>query len=222
MVSVNQKLYDEAISHAVDLAQYSTGVVRRLIALLNRTDGDLMAQIVAALERMDPATFMVERLEGVLQSVWALNLNAYRQVEPELFAELRDFTAAEWEHQQAVLPSVGINIQLGVRVSATQVYAAALSRPFQGRLLSEWSKSLEADRMIRIRDTIRMGYVEGQTNDQIIRRIRGTKVNGFSDGILEIDRKHAEAVVRTAIQHTAATARDEMFRQNASAIKGLS
>jgi hypothetical protein len=34
---------------------------------------------------------------------------------------------------------------------------------------------MEADRMARIRDAVRMGYVENLTIDEIVRRIRGTR-----------------------------------------------
>lgn len=222
MMSVNDRLADAAVHHAVDLAQYSTGTVRRLIALLNRTDADLMAQLTTALATMDPASFTVERLDAVLQSVRALNVQAYQRVEMALTEELRQFAATEWAYQQNVLPAVGIPVSVSfASTSATQVYSAAMSRPFQGRLLSEWAKSIEADRMVRIRDAIRIGFVEGQTNEQIIRRIRGTRAKGYSDGIIEIDRRNAEAVVRTAVQHTAAGARDEMFRQNLDVIKAV-
>ena len=219
--SVNELLADAAIHHAVDLAQYSTGVVRRIIALLNRTDADLFAQLTAALGQMDAESFTVERLEAILQSVRSLNAQAYQRVEMALTAELRSFVEIEWPYQQNLFPSVGITMQLGTTVSAAQVYSAAMSRPFQGRLLSEWSKSIEADRMVRIRDAIRIGFVEGQTSDEIVKRIRGTRAKGYSDGIIEIDRRNAEAVVRTAVQHTAAGARDEMFRQGADVIKAI-
>ena len=219
--SVNELLADAAIHHAVDLAQYSTGVVRRIIALLNRTDADLFAQLTAALGQMDAESFTVERLEAILQSVRSLNAQAYQRVEMALTAELRSFVEIEWPYQQNLFPSVGITMQLGTTVSAAQVYSAAMSRPFQGRLLSEWSKSIEADRMVRIRDAIRIGFVEGQTSDEIVKRIRGTRAKGYADGIIEIDRRNAEAVVRTAVQHTAAGARDEMFKQGADVIKAI-
>jgi hypothetical protein len=178
--TVNELLADAAIHHAVDLAQYSTGVVRRIIALLNRTDADLFAQLTAALGQMDAESFTVERLEAILQSVRSLNAQAYQRVEMALTAELRSFVEIEWPYQQNLFPSVGITMQLGTTVSAAQVYSAAMSRPFQGRLLSEWSKSIEVDRMVRIRDAIRIGFVEGQTNDEIVKRIRGTKARGYS------------------------------------------
>ena len=156
MTPINDRLRDEAIGHAVDLAQYSTGVVRRMIALLNRTDADLMAQLVAALSRIDATAFTVERLESLLQSVRTLNGQAYQQLELAMTAELRQFVEAEWAYQTGVLPAVGIAVPMTIEVSVLQVYAAAMSRPFQGRLLSEWSKSIEVDRMSRSRDAVRI------------------------------------------------------------------
>src|SRR5690606_37920381 len=99
-------------------------------------------------------------------------------------------------------------------VGENQVYAAARARPFQGRLLREWAKSNEADRMTRVRAAVRTGYLDGRTTPQIVREIRGTKAAGFADGILEIDRRHAEAVVRTALSHTASVAREQFYQAN--------
>lgn len=207
----------------MDLQQYSTWLVQRVIGLLNKVDSDLVAQLTVALDGMTATSFTVERLEGLLGSVRQLNLQAYREIERELTAQLREFAAYEGGYQlqlfQAVLPpqvvaAVGVHA-----VSIDQVVAATLSRPFQGRLLREWASSIEADRMVRIRDAIRIGFVEGQTTEQIIRRVRGTRAKGYSDGIIEIDRRHAASVVRTAVSHTAAAARQGFYERNADIIK---
>lgn len=219
--SVNEQLADDAIRHAVNFDRYGTGVVRRLIALLTRVDADLSAQLLAALERLPAESFAVERLDALLANVQSLNRRAYESFGMELRRELRDFVEYEAGYQQqlfaaALPPQVSFTA-----VSIEQVYSAALSRPFQGRLLSEWSQSIEADRMTRIRDAIRMGYVEGQTTDQVIRRIRGTRAKGYEDGIIEIDRRNAEAVVRTALSHTAGVTRDRFYQENSDLVKAV-
>lgn len=221
MVSVNEILLDEAIHHAVDLQAYSNGVVRRLIAVLNRADARLFAQLQAALGTMDPESFTVQRLDLLLQSVRMLNTEVYRQLENALIAEVLDLAGAEAEYQAQLYRSV-VPPQFSVAsITQEQVYAAALSRPFQGRLLKEWASSLEADRATRIRDALRMGYVEGKTTDQLVRELRGTRAKGYSDGIIEIDRRNAESVVRTAISHTAGKAREQFTRANLDLIKAV-
>lgn len=225
MASVNDLLRDAAISHAVDLQHYSNGVVRRIIALLNRVDADLFVQLNAALERLPAESFTVERLERLLKSVRELNADAYRQVERTLAEELKGFAAYEAGYQAKLFDkTIPAQVQVAVGVATvnpTQVYTAAMSRPFQGRLLSEWAGSLEAGRMTRIRDAIRIGYVEGQTADQIIRRLRGTKAKGYADGIIDIDRRHAAAVTQTALSHMASFTRDRVYDENKGLIKAI-
>jgi hypothetical protein len=218
----NEILQDREIAHQVDLQKYSNGVVRRIIAILNRTDVDLFAQITAALERLNSASFTVERLDSLLHSVRMLNAQAYQQIGRELTEELRQLVAYEAGFQlQLFQQALPVAIRLNA-VSVDAAYAAAMARPFQGRLLREWASSIEADRMTRIRDAVRMGYLEGQTTSEIVRRVRGTRAKGYEDGIIEIDRRHAEAVVRTAVTHTAGMARDNFYRGNADLIKALS
>src|SRR5690606_14627135 len=146
MMTVNEALRDAVIGHAVDLQHYSKGVVRRSIGLLNRIDADLFAQLSEALERLPPESFTVERLERLLKSVRELNADAYRQVERALTDELKAFAAYETGYQLKLFEStIPAQVQAAVGVAAanpTQVYTAAMSRPFQGRLLKEWASSI--------------------------------------------------------------------------------
>lgn len=219
MTSVNARLRDAEVDHAVDLEQYKTGVVRRLIGLLNRTDADLFAQITAAIDGLSAEA--LERLESLLGSVRMLNLQAYQALGRDLTDELRRFTEHETGYQlglfqATVPPQIAVSLQ---RVDPGQVYAAAYAQPFRGRLLREWSESIEADRMARIRDAIRIGVVENQTTQQIMTRLRGTRARGYADGLIEIDRRAAEAVVRTAVSHVAGFARDRFHAANGDLLK---
>lgn len=219
--TANERLLDEAIHHAIDLQGYSNGVVRRLIALINRVDADLFTQLQFSLDQMDAESFTVQRLEGLLISVRSLNRQLYEQLARELTDELQGLTGAELAYQRQMLQTV-LPVQVPLaQVAQEQVYAAAMSRPFQGRLLKEWATGIEADRMARIRDSLRMGYIEGKTIAQMVREIRGTKAQNYADGIIEIDRRHAESVVRTAISHTAGVARDQYLAANADLVKAI-
>lgn len=218
MATTNEALRDEVVRHQVDLQRYSNFVVQRMIALLNRADADLFAQLTAALEQIDGSNFSVQRLEMLLEAVRRLNAQAYEAIARELPAELQAFTAHEVSFQLQLFKAAPVTLEVAAP-AVEQVYAAALARPFQGRLLSEWSKSIEAGRMAHIRDAVRIGVVENQTTSQIVQRLRGTRAKKYSDGLIEIDRRHAEAVVRTAVQHVAGVARDNVLAANADIVK---
>ena len=221
MPTVNEALQTAAIDHSHDLIRYQNQVVYKVIALLNRTDKDLFEQINAALLRLPPEAFTVERLDSMLASVRQINAAAYQKIRQELQAELADLVAYESNYQQQLFQNT-LPVTLEVAsVPVAQAVTAAVARPFQGRLLAEWMQGLEADKAAKIRDAIRIGYVEGQTVAEMVQRIKGTKARQYQDGIIEITRRNAETVVRTAISHTANHTRQKFAEANSELVKGV-
>lgn len=221
MPSVNESLAHAAVNHQIDLQRYSNHVVRKIIALLNRVDAHLFAAITDALEQMPGGVFRVDRLEALLSQVRVLNANAYREAELELTVELRAMAEYEVGYQYALfLHTLPTGIVINA-VSYDAVYAAAMARPFQGRLLSEWAAGIEANRMARIRDALRIGFVNGQTIDEMVRTLRGTRAKKYEDGIIDISRRDAATIVRTATSHIASVARNNFNKANDDIIKAL-
>lgn len=220
MATVNEKLQDSTIRHNLEIQRYSNGVVNRVIKLLNKVDIDITAQLAIKLQEL-PDSPSVARIDAILKSVRELNKEAYATISNELDIELRDFTAYEAGYQYNLFTNT-LPVQVSfATVNAEQAYSAAMSRPFQGKLLKEWMSGLETDKAVRIRDAIRMGYVENETIAQIVKRVRGTKANNYKDGILEINKRNAETIVRTAIGHTAQFTRQRFFEANDEVIKAI-
>lgn len=218
MATVNEQLQDAAIEHQIDLTRYSGSVVQRMVALLNRADAELAAQLTEALADAEGMTYSTERIAVLLRVVNELISSAYAEFSDELDAELLALAGLESSFQAAVivnaLPAVVSEVVVVNTVTAEAVHAAAMARPFQGKLLREVLTDLEAAKAARIRDAVRMGFVEGQTTQQIVQRLRGTKAQAYADGLWQIDRRSAEAVVRTAITHTANYAREAVYQAN--------
>src|SRR5690554_4304471 len=223
MATANDRLADLAIGHQIYLQRYGGGVARKIIALLNRVDADLYRQLTEALERLPREAFTVQRLDQLLVGVQRLNADVYRDAGEELDRALMELAGyeASWQHRaiHSALPAVVAEKLSLNTVTASQAHAAAMARPFQGKLLREALAGIEQARAYRIRDTIRMGFVEGLTIDQMVRRLRGTRALGYTDGLMEIDRRGAEALVRTAVNHTANFAGQAVFDANRDIVK---
>lgn len=219
MQSVNDLLQDEAIRHQEVLQRYSNGVVARIIATLNRTDKRLLAELAALLENMSPASFSMERLESLLTSTRSLSAAAYEQIGRELTEELRQFVPYELSYQAQMLTShlpAGVHV---AAVSAEQAYAAAMSRPFQGVLLRDIWGDLDASKMRSVRRAVAQGFTESKTTGQIVQELRGTRAKSYADGLIQKDRRDVEAVVRTALGHTASVAQSQVEAANDDVIK---
>jgi F like protein len=225
MAAVNARLQDEAVDHAVNLHRYSNGVIQKMIAILNRSDARISAELAQVLMKETPSRYAVERLEAKLASVRALNREAYAQVFKGLDSEMSQLSLYEARYQPAVfrrlIPSA---IQVDFPIFAANpdtVYSAVVSRPFQGRLLSGWAATLPENRMRLFREAIRAGFVEGKSASDIVRSISGTKALNYADGLLDRPRRDLMTVVNTALAHTAQTARQAFYDQNMDIIKAI-
>ena len=224
-MTANAQLADLAVDHRIDLLRYERGVAFKMIAVLNRADAQLAAQLSEALLRLPAESFTVARLEALLVSVRETNRAAYDAVQAALDADLRDLADAEAaaqasEWKRAVPAQVRLQFPIA-GVAPEQIYAAAVSRPFQGRLLKQWMAELEAGRARQIREAIRQGYATGETTADIIRTIRGTKALRYEDGILAKPRRELATIVQTALSHTAQTARQISYDANADIVKAI-
>lgn len=220
-ISVNDLLQLESIRHQVALQGYTTNVLHRLLAVLNRSDKRLMAELAEKLADFDPTLFSMERLESLLTSVRSLSAATYAELGQELTKELREFVGYEVSYQHQMLTDhLPVAVYVAA-VSAEQVYAAAMARPFQGVLLKDVWADLDANKMKKVRQAIAQGFVEGKTTDQIIRELRGTRAKGYEDGLIQRDRRDVEAVVRTAVGHYAGKAQDKVMEANADLLKAL-
>lgn len=211
------------ISHAVDLAAHSNWVVRRVMRLLNATDTALFAALRRAVEGLPAGEFAVARLDTLLAAVRTLNAQAYAAVGAELDQNMRALTEYEATFQHQVLRRA-VPAAAAERVNAVsgeQAYAAALSRPMQGRLMRSWAQGLEGRRAQRISDSLAISYTQGATVAEAVRTLRGTRAAGYADGLMEGSRREVEAVARTAIAHVTAVAREQVFAANDGLISAV-
>lgn len=152
------------------------------------------------------------------------NRTAINSMFTSLSGELNELAIYEAGYQlslfDSMLPDFVADVHPLVGISPDALYAAAMARPFQGRLLSEWASDLEADRLRRITNTVRQGFLLGDTNEQIARKIRGHVSKGFQDGALQMSRANAASIAKTAVGHLAATARESFASANNDLIKG--
>lgn len=225
MSSVNEALRDRAIRHAIELGRYGKGLSNRIVSLLNSADADILERIAGRLasieERgMDMGPKTTARLNKLLKEVRALNSAIYDDVHGQLSDELTDFAGVEAAFQKAALDTALV-VDLGTTLPApARLRAIVEEAPMEGRLLRSWTEGMEAGRIDRISQAIRLGLVQGESTDRIVARIRGTKAARYTDGVLDISRRSAQSIVRTATTHVSNQAAQHTWKANEHLVKG--
>lgn len=221
--SVNDRLQDETIAHGLYVTRYGTGVARRMVTLLNKLDSELAAKLLVLLDGKRADTYSARRLASVLAGIRDLNQQSYEPINVGLARELTRYVEYEAGYQldlfSCIIPKQILkHVQLQ-SIAPEQVYAAAVAQPFQGRLLKEWGKKLETDRLDKITNVVRTGFLQGETVEQIVRRVAGTPQRNREDGVINTARRDLAVVTRTAVNHMAATARQEFAQANSDIVK---
>ena len=207
-------LLDHTVRHQVNMTQYGNYVLAKMIRILNLSDADLIGALNAALEDMDADSFKVQRLDKLLASVREVNAQAYAALYGGMQEELQAYVEYEGQFQYDLYKHVVPATFSIASVVPEQVYAAAMAQPMQGRLLKDWAANLSVNRLQRVKDTIAVGYTQGKTTGDIVREIRGTRALNYADGLLDISRREVDAVVRTALSHTAQITRTRFTEEN--------
>ncbi|MCY1042721.1 minor capsid protein [Corallococcus sp. bb12-1] len=217
--TVSEALLERSVMHAVQLERYKAGVARRVVGLLNDTEERLTEQLAARLQAIEDAggydagRETTERIAGLLSEVRVLRAGAYAAAAGVLAEEAAAFATYEARWQAALLEEVLI-VDISIAAPTAEVLEAAIfSRPFNGALFETWVEGMPPADLARIERAIQAGVVEGRTTQQIVRDI----VSG--EGALEGSRRGAEAVARTALNHVATQAREEVYRANEDLVR---
>lgn len=94
-------------------------------------------------------------------------------------------------------------------------------RNFTGDLLLKpFIKSLSDSTVSAIDNATLQAWSEGQTIQQLTTKLRGTKAAGYADGIIGQYMRNADAISRTAIQHSMSVGRIALWKANSDILEG--
>ncbi len=225
-MSVNSALRDEHIRHALHVQKFGRGEAEKIVKLLNASDEALMETIakrVAMIEERgyDRGPTTTKRLQALRLETKAINDSVYKKVADGLQPDLEELAIYEAEWARATLSNaLPVNLDLNLP-TATFLKTLVTESPIDGHLLGSWVSKMSDARQARVEQAIMIGLTQGQTTDQIVTAIRGSRAKQYADGILQISRQSAQTLVLTATATVASEAREETYKSNSHVIKSV-
>lgn len=128
------------------------------------------------------------------------------------------YAAAEATDLASVIAGVGGSLKIP---TAAQAFKRALEIPMShsGEPLKDFIGSFSERESGRLLNRIRQGVAQGRTNQELVRSVIGTKARGYRDGVLSLSRRNAQAMIRTATQHVASSARQNLWENNRDVVE---
>lgn len=220
MPALLEQLVEQSTRHQVYLERLKGGEVNQFAAFLKRIDRSIRLRLAGEALTEYSRTRLNKLLKQINNDLSVI----YSDYWNTLSGNLIDLAEYEAGFEARSLGNV-VGFE-AVIPAATQVAAAVTAAPLSvrgtdgGKLLEPFIKDWSANEVKRVSGAIRQGAFEGQTTQQILQVVRGTRANGYRDGVLAISNRNAEAIVRTAVQHVSSVARMETWKANSDIVEG--
>ena len=217
MATANEALLDRFLSHSIGLERYKARVVKEMMRELDSMDAELRVVLRNHLERIVAQGYRgaatEKRLRALLKDLGEIRKEAISKTTKALRKHLTDLSKFEAAWTLAtIVDTMPIALSM-TKPTAEVLHAAVFSKPMNGAVLGDWTSGIPAADLTRLDRAIRVGVVEGQTVQQITRNVMSGPVQGT--------RRGAEALARTAVNHTVTQAREATYEANADIIQNV-
>lgn len=228
--SVNTQLADAILDAHLRALRVGASARADALRLLRLLEADLAAAIAVA----DPGAPALLRARQVLlrqltgEEIHPLVQARYSQIAEATAETATQLALFEAQNTVALLQTVA---ELGITREVTQ---ATLARQLNNTLLpsvatsqelsataSTWWLRQAAQLEQRVFDQLNIGIVQGEDIRQLVRRLRGTRARGFTDGVMEVSRRDATRLVRTQFNAVANTAQLAVYDAHPESIRAI-
>lgn len=219
------------IRNVLAVRRFGNGLAYQGNLILRQLFDDLAAQIqrseavILAWEPLVKDTARNRALQSFLKEIdeeILSSLNELRSMQTEDLRGLFSYQAIFSERlltQQ--LGGVGVDI-VPARVGPFMAKAVVERNPFQGKILKDWFDDLGHATMSRVHQQLKLGLLQNETIDDMVRRIRGrmvrratkTRPGVYRGGVMETTTREARTIVRTAATDVATQAHLQTYRAN--------
>ena len=220
--NATQQLADILTRHDIDLLRVDAALRKKIVSMMNGLREDVIKKI-AKVNPGKAATLSRKNatLRQLIQSTDPSVTKAYKAIASTVDGELKDLTKLE---QQVMAKSINrvANVELlSPRVNKNVMEALVGKTLVEGKIVSKWWQAETAAFKDVFARQMREGVLNGETVDDLVRRVRGTRAGRFKDGIMALSTNRAKTLVRSSVLAVANQARMTTFQQNSDVIKGV-
>ncbi|WP_168377582.1 minor capsid protein [Acinetobacter cumulans] len=208
-ISAQKALVDALSQHSAYLYRASSQAVNELTAQFNNLSNSQLNRLVDILNELsDSERNALKSLNFSSKAKSSKNIEEiktilnewFKSIDVDLFEQF-DKSALQLAVYEASYSAKLVTGTAAV-VNAEKIYKAAKKAPFAGGQLVDYLfADIAATLRKKVESAIRDGISQGQTNQQIVQRIKGRKALDYKDGLLKSSRESIERQVRTARSH---------------------
>lgn len=217
--SAQKALLDALSQHQAYLYRASSQNVNDLIKAFDKLSNEQLLKLGELFENLtESERKALQGLNFSSRAKASRNIEEIKATLNEWFSSLNTELPAIFEQSAIALAvyEAGYTVALmgeTLKTDGEKLYQKAKKVPFSGGQLVDYLfADIAANLRKKVEYVIRDGFSQGQTNQQIINRIKGRKSLDYKDGLLQSERYVIERQVRTARSHVSNAAYIDVYK----------
>lgn len=231
-MNVSTKILNKLLERGDTLERFTDSQINDVLIILEQANSEIIGKIAATKGQMTR-----EWLVALKEDIDQIYSSAMTRAKTKVFGQLKELAGYETEYTADILKQNTIGVSINTP-GVTSIWASIVALPASdGLTLSELFDAMHIGSAKEVIKAIQVGMVEGETTEQLVRRIRGRAVkasywtkdeNGkrvrvpgvYEGGVMDTTTHGARTLVTTATAHVSNVARETLYQENDDLIKG--
>ncbi|MDO4557645.1 MAG: minor capsid protein, partial [Planctomycetia bacterium] len=213
---------NETLDYLTRLQGVANTAANDVADILSDTEGRVLQKILREIGNRDPdirrEIIRLKRLISELESIRSTAVDAARQSTIQTGRAVADTAQSRVVRQ---LEMAERSKRFPKTLTDKQLDRVLRYQTVDGLTIEQWFSSLQRADLERITQAVQRASVENMSVDGITAMIRGTKSNGYADGILTMTRQSAQTIARTVINGVSNNTMMETCLANADILDGI-
>jgi SPP1 gp7 family putative phage head morphogenesis protein len=220
-MGANENMAQAVTRHMVTIDRNASKAARDAIALLEELEKELVAKIRKfKRDAKSEPTMTQVRTIALLDQIRDAIGQTYLDIADGFDEALEKQARREVRFVNDLLnEAIGVDIST-VQFSEKLLMALVENASVEGKPASEWWSEQPKRDYKRFVKKIRKAFATGETTDDTIAWIAGTKKNKYKDGNFAVSKAQATALARTAFNRVANDARMKAYQENQDIMRG--
>lgn len=218
MITANEEILNRMVRHQTYLIRYAGGLRNKVFDLLTPTElavKDIVMRFAEELTGVSITSKTAAQMLRAMQiAITEARMEAWDEISDIVLDEMTDLAGIE---QVAALRMITdpLPMYIGLQpLSTSHLTSIAMATPFEGRTLKEWLKrnqTIDADRLTQM---AKIGIMNGETPQQVARRVVGTPALKHKDGASRKAVRDMESVMLTVASGISNQVRQQFYEAN--------
>lgn len=232
MASINQSLVNSFTTLTANLSRLSETEKLVVVGYLKELEDELSQALSSTTKKL--TDYSKKRYESLISQNKQTIRTAYTKINDQNTQYLSGASSASINGMSSIFANIGIPLS-SVAITTEQYQALATNAMIRGASTKAWWSSQSRDLQNNFMHQMRIGYTAGETNDQLIKRIRGSytgtqsfiidgvieKRQLYQGGIMDASYNQARNLVVTSTNQVSSDSKRFLFKKNDDVIKGI-